>query len=115
MPSAAEGGMVAAVLASSPSADEEELPPEGGAAAGAVSGEPPEVKACTQWEAELWLLMRSLRNVVEGVGSGFGEVRLAQVCTTGDCCFHLVRERVLGYIQREAPRVLPIITYARVP
>jgi len=69
-----------------------------------------------QWEAELWLLMRSLRNVLEVMGSGFGEARLAHVYVAGsECELREASERVLAYMRRDAPDAAPILAGARVP
>jgi len=69
-----------------------------------------------QWEAELWLLMRSLQNVLEVMGSSFGEARLAHVYVAGDECeLQEASEQVLGYMRRDAPSATPILAGARVP
>lgn len=68
-----------------------------------------------QWEVELWLLMRSLHNVLKEMGSSFGEARLACVYTVGERNFAAVSQLVLAYMQREDPHAAPLIALAEVP
>jgi len=71
---------------------------------------------CTQWRVELWMLMRSLRNVLQVMNNGFGRVCLAQVYVKhGECCLDEARAAVLSYLQREAGDTAPIITCVEVP
>lgn len=67
------------------------------------------------WEAELWLTMRSLRNVLQVMGSDFGEACVAHVYTAGERNFEAVRSAVLAYMEREAPGAAPIIACVEVP
>jgi len=76
---------------------------------------PPAGSRPRRWETELWLLMRSLRNVLEVMSSNFGEAHLVHVYMVGERDFGAVRERVLGYMRREHSRSEPIVTLAEVP
>jgi len=71
--------------------------------------------AMQQWEVELWMLMRSLQNVLKEMGSSFSEVRLACVYTVGQRDFAAVSQLVLAYMRREAPDAAPLLTLAEVP
>jgi len=69
-----------------------------------------------QWRVELWMLMRSLRNVLQVMNNGFGRVCLAQVYVKhGECCLDEARAAVLSYLRREAGDSAPIITCVEVP
>eukprot|EP00928_Gymnodinium_smaydae_P020181 TRINITY_DN17803_c0_g1_i1.p1 TRINITY_DN17803_c0_g1~~TRINITY_DN17803_c0_g1_i1.p1 ORF type:complete len:707 (-),score=117.13 TRINITY_DN17803_c0_g1_i1:60-2180(-) len=71
--------------------------------------------AALQWEAELWMLMRSVRSVLVEMGSGFGDVCVAHLYTSGDCDMQAAGSRVLEYMRREAPEVTPLLLSAAVP
>lgn len=61
--------------------------------------------------------MRSLHNVLEVMGSSFGEVVLVQIYTA-DVSFEeqeQVRRRTLAYMRRTAPSVSPLIALSSVP
>ncbi|CAK0839128.1 unnamed protein product [Prorocentrum cordatum] len=101
---AAEDAAAATVDAESDSVSERQRPRESATGASIL-----------QWEAELWMLARSMRNVLAEVGSGLGEVAMAQVYVSGQCDFGAVRERVLGYLRRECASADPIVTMVAVP
>merc|ERR1719277_2388414 len=68
------------------------------------------------WEAELWMLMRSLKNVLDEMKSSFSEVILAHIYTSCEANLDAVRCRVLGYMSREAgSEVDPLMTLSVVP
>lgn len=89
------------------------------AAEAAGDGDAPEVPAvCADWEAELWMLMRSLWHVLLEMRSK--EVCLAQVYVASSIATagELVRDRVASYLRRECPRCVelpPIMTCTVVP
>lgn len=74
----------------------------------------------TQWEAELWMTMRSLGNVLAEMECSWGDVRLAHVYAAGSHARHpdhsnALLELVLQYMRREAPMASPLITFTEQP
>lgn len=68
------------------------------------------------WHAELWMLMRSLRNVLKEMKSNFSEVVFAHIYTTRERDFVAVEGHVLAYMSREmGVPVNTIVTCAVVP
>lgn len=76
----------------------------------------PSTSITEAWQAELWMLMRSLQNVLKEMKSNFSEVVLAHIYTSRRFDFAAVEGLVLAYMSREmgAP-VNPLVTCAVVP
>ncbi|CAE8639978.1 unnamed protein product [Polarella glacialis] len=105
MPLAAEAGTAQQVPEGSEDDDEEDS-----------SEEPAPEGTPEQWEAELWLLMRSLKNVLQVMGNNFGQVQVAQVyATPGLRDPRELCQRTLAYMRRDSPSCLPLISFAEVP
>lgn len=66
------------------------------------------------WEAELWLLMRSLRNVLLEMRSSFGEVALAQVFATNERHLAAIRDQTSAYMSRDS-EIAPVWSCVVVP
>jgi len=84
----------------------------------AVIGSDGEAKDDVQkpWQAELWILMRSLRNVLQEMKSSFAEVCLAHIYTTHEHDLEAVKDCVLAYMSREScTKATPLMVCSVVP
>jgi diphthine-ammonia ligase len=75
----------------------------------------PDGTALAKWEAELWILMRSLNNVLQEMKNGFGRVLHACVYVVGLRCMEHIEAAVLAYMRREDSASQPLITVLEVP
>lgn len=71
-----------------------------------------------QWEAELWLLMRSLRNVLAVMGASFASIGWANILVSPGCDLAQVQHRVQAYMLRDGlpeASLEPLVTCCAVP